>query len=548
MLTRLKVSGFKNLVDIDVRFGAFTCIAGANAVGKSNLFDAISFLSRLADEKLLNAALAVRSEVSRTSDVRSLFHRVNEEYAEKISFEAEMIIPTEGIDDLGQKAEASITFVRYKLEIGYKEDDTLPTLGSLKLLKEQLEQINITDAKKHLPFPHKVEWFKSVIKGRRGSPFISTIEQEGKIIIKLSQDGQQGRSRSFLASDLPRTVISTVNAIENPTALLARREMQSWKMLQLEPGALREPDRFTTSPGLQTDGSHLPATLYYLARQAEQNPKDNRRNVYASVASRLSQLIEGVIEVKIDRDQQRELLTLMVKENDKTMYPAKSLSDGTLRFLALTVLDLDQNAKGLICMEEPENGIHPARIPAILTLLQDIACELDLAVDDSNPLRQVIINTHSPVVVSQVPENSLLVADLKKTEKGGKYVNTACFSWLDGTWRAKAEPSVPPVSMGKLLSYLNLHSDSVSKEETSDNESKLKKPQAKQTNREPSVWESVQMKLFTDDVVDGEFEAWLMFDERAIREAADNPSGKEKLSLHPLNDVENITDPKEVIQ
>ena len=43
MLTRLKVSGFKNFVDIDVRFGPFTC-AGANSVGKSNLFDAIKFL------------------------------------------------------------------------------------------------------------------------------------------------------------------------------------------------------------------------------------------------------------------------------------------------------------------------------------------------------------------------------------------------------------------------------------------------------------------------------------------------------------------------
>lgn len=41
MLTRLKVSGFKNLVDVDVRFGPFTCVAGANGVGKSNLFDAI---------------------------------------------------------------------------------------------------------------------------------------------------------------------------------------------------------------------------------------------------------------------------------------------------------------------------------------------------------------------------------------------------------------------------------------------------------------------------------------------------------------------------
>ena len=60
MLTRLKVSGFKNLVDVDVRFGPFTCIAGANGVGKSNLFDAILFLSALTERTVAEAALAVR--------------------------------------------------------------------------------------------------------------------------------------------------------------------------------------------------------------------------------------------------------------------------------------------------------------------------------------------------------------------------------------------------------------------------------------------------------------------------------------------------------
>ncbi len=45
MLIRLKISGFKNLMDTDIRFGPFTCIAGANGVGKSNLFDAIPTIS-----------------------------------------------------------------------------------------------------------------------------------------------------------------------------------------------------------------------------------------------------------------------------------------------------------------------------------------------------------------------------------------------------------------------------------------------------------------------------------------------------------------------
>ena len=139
MLTRLKVSGFKNLVDVDVRFGAFTCIAGTNGVGKSNLFDAIQFLSALADRSLIEAALSVRDEGGKTGDIRSLFHRVGDKYADRMSFELEMIFPREGVDDLGQQAEASITFLHYSLELGYHHHDDLRSLGTLEILKIQNE-------------------------------------------------------------------------------------------------------------------------------------------------------------------------------------------------------------------------------------------------------------------------------------------------------------------------------------------------------------------------------------------------------------------------
>ena len=57
MLTRLKVTGFKNLVGVHIRFGPFICIAGANGVGKSNLFfDAIVFLGALSDRSRMDAA------------------------------------------------------------------------------------------------------------------------------------------------------------------------------------------------------------------------------------------------------------------------------------------------------------------------------------------------------------------------------------------------------------------------------------------------------------------------------------------------------------
>src|SRR6266446_6845882 len=110
MLTRLKVNGFKNLVGVDVRFGPFTCIAGAKGVGKSNLFDAIRFLSLTSNYPLLEAAQRGRDDAGRNNDVRGLFHRVGSSLADTISFEAEMIVSPEALDDLGQTGKASITF------------------------------------------------------------------------------------------------------------------------------------------------------------------------------------------------------------------------------------------------------------------------------------------------------------------------------------------------------------------------------------------------------------------------------------------------------
>jgi hypothetical protein len=159
--------------------------------------------------------------------------------------------------------------------------------------------------------------------------------------------------------------------------------------------------------------------------------------------------------VWVDRDERRELLTLEITDRDHTSHPARALSDGTLRFLALTIIELDPEAQGLLCLEEPENGIHPERIPAMLRLLQDITTDVNAPLGSDNPLRQVIINTHSPVVVGQVPDGSLLVAELKETVRSGQRFKRVCFSSLPDTWRKDAPEGASIVSRGKLLAYLN---------------------------------------------------------------------------------------------
>ncbi len=450
MLTRLVARGFKNL-DIDVRLGPFTCIAGPNGVGKSNIFDAIAFLSALAGKPLLEAALDVRGGAGRMGDTRGIFRRVGTSYAEKIHLSAEMIIPRQGEDQLGQLAEASITFLQYELELRYRAELPARPNGGIEILREKLTHLNLSDARVRLGFEHSPQFRDSSVKGRRTTPYIST-DDNGSVLLHADSKGGKGGGapRKVRARDLPRTVLSTAeNAAEHRTATLARREMLSWTELHLEPSALRAPDDFTAPAAIGHNGAHLPATLYRLARQerGEMAPEADSP-VYARVANRLSELIEQVRSVKVDVDEKRQLLSIVMTDRLGTPHLASSLSDGTLRFLALAVMSEEAHPRALLCLEEPENGMHPSRIPAMLQLLQDLAVDPEESVGPDNPLRQVIINTHSPSVVAHVPDDSLLMA---KLVPGPENAEVAVLLPLTNTWRNTGET----VAKGDLLAYLD---------------------------------------------------------------------------------------------
>lgn len=469
MITRLQINGFKNLVNADVHFGPFTCIAGINGVGKSNLFDAIRFLSDLMNMPLIEAAKSVRSEGQKNSDIRDLFHKIGDNYATQMGFMVEMIIPESGSDDLGQHATARITTVRYELVLSYRQSDSFHPQGILEISKEELLPISLAEARKTMRFftlsdypisiqktlrKRETDWQNSVIKGRRTVPFISTTDGEGEgRIINVHQDSG-GQPVKLRASTLPKTVLSTANALENPTASLVKNEMRSWQMLQLEPSALRKSDEFYTIPNarLGADGSHLPATLYRLRLEEIQSRTDT--DVYQRLANNLSELVENVASIHIEKDDKREMLTLMLQGRDGTIFPARSLSDGTLRFLGLSVLELDRKSGGVICLEEPENGIHPEKIKSILELLQAICTDVHYPVGDDNPLRQVIINTHSPSVVQLVPGDSLLMAQLTQASDERGFFNKVVYSPLQNTWRSRLEENIKVVSKFRLVSYL----------------------------------------------------------------------------------------------
>lgn len=448
MIIRIKINGFKSLLNTELYFGPFTCIAGENAVGKSNFFDALSFLSKLADNTILYAAKSIRSEEQKHADIKDIFFKSGKDYYDKMFFEVDMLVSQKAIDDLGQEAEASITSLRYTLEL--KMNNEYNEGQPIQIIKEELKPITITDAKKSIFFSKTVEWLNSTITGRRAKiPFISTDGEKIKLHSD-SKDKRGGRTTESIAQKMPRTLLSTVTG-ESPTAFLARQEMRNWIMLQFEPSALRQPNSIyeVKNAEITAKGSNLPATLYRL--HSEKKAED----VYQKLTNKLKGLVTDVDEIKIYKDEKRDLLTLQIKYKDGLVLPAQSLSDGTLRFLGLAIIKEDTKSSGLICLEEPENGINPKKIHEMVELLEEMVTDTDYCVDDDNPLRQVIINSHSPLVVSAVPDESLYLATESEMVIEGfkKKVKFTSFSALTGTWKTDKK-LIKTTTLGDIKDYL----------------------------------------------------------------------------------------------
>lgn len=81
--------------------------------------------------------------------------------------------------------------------------------------------------------------------------------------------------------------------------------------------------------------------------------------------------------------------------------PAKAASDGVMLLLAYLAIMFDENAPGLIMIEEPENGIHPKQLEYVVKQL--------LSLTQREEPVQVIMTTHSPYVLDFVPKESVRV-------------------------------------------------------------------------------------------------------------------------------------------
>ena len=168
--------------------------------------------------------------------------------------------------------------------------------------------------------------------------------------------------------------------------------------------ALRRPQKTDLrNDFLMEDGSNLGLILNKLRREpkAKEQFLEALRNLYEGIKDFEVSIEGGTVQV-------------FLQENNIIM-PATRLSDGTLRYLCLLAVLYHPKPPPLICIEEPELGLHPDILPGLADLLREASerCQL-IVTTHSDTLVDALTDTPESVVVCEKHDGQ---TQLKRLEK-----------------------------------------------------------------------------------------------------------------------------------
>lgn len=235
-------------------------------------------------------------------------------------------------------------------------------------------------------------------------PYLFFGYENGRPMLNIRQDGTStGKPRALQRADIDPTQ-SILSQRRDPdfypeltsiADLLGR--ILIYRTWHFGPAA---PMRASCRPDVRTDYlseelDNLPARLAVLKR----DPKVKQRLLGA-----LENLAAGLEDLEIVPEG--GTLQLYVTERGRS-FPARRLSDGTLRFLCLLAILLDPQPASVIVLEEPELGLHPDMLPIVR----------DLLVEASDRC-QLLVTTHSTQLVDAMTDHSECVLICEKHENG----------------------------------------------------------------------------------------------------------------------------------
>jgi predicted ATPase len=160
---------------------------------------------------------------------------------------------------------------------------------------------------------------------------------------------------------------------------------------------------------LREEGENLAAFLLMLY--------DQHQNVYEKIADTVRLAAPFFDDFKFRPRPSDGDTTLQLEWTQKDSdYPflVSQLSDGTLRFIALTTALLQPNPPTMILVDEPELGLHPYALNLLAALLKKAAAKT-----------QVIVSTQSAPLLDNFEAEDVIVVEPKDGESIFKRLSSA---------------------------------------------------------------------------------------------------------------------------
>ncbi|OBQ33291.1 MAG: ATPase [Anabaena sp. CRKS33] len=357
MLKKLILENWKSFRYAELPLDPLTVLIGTNASGKSNVVEALEFLQRIANGENIQAALAGDKTLSSLRGGVELAARKGEN-----EFSLKVLV-------------GDINEIDYWYDIFFEVNEGVDI---------QQESIKIDDFKNHTYVPESLfKIYSRISTNYRGAYFdrskyfdiwvsnnVKNKDEKQKILDELHE--KQDFDKNHLQKIIHHVILSTIKNIHilNPIPLTMRNYSR-------------------VSENIESDGSNIAGVLAALT-------DEKKTEVENTLSEYLKDLPEGDIKKvwaeKVGRFGYDAMLYCQEewKPGEITEIDARSMSDGTLRFLAILTALLTRPEGSQIVIEEIDNGLHPSRAALLVKILKEIGSKRNI---------DILLTTHNPALL-----------------------------------------------------------------------------------------------------------------------------------------------------
>ncbi len=363
-IEKLRIKNFKVFQDTEIRDLPNLCVfLGANGSGKSTLFDVFGFMSD-----------ALKSNVKMALNKRGGYKEVySRNGVGPIEFEIKFRNPE--INGIKQP------LITYELSIEIKEGTQIPVV-SKEILSYRRGQYG-------RPF--------RFLEFTKGSGFAIVNEEEFEL---EKQEFIEKREEQIL--DAPDILaLKGLGQFQKFKAINSfRKLLENWYVSNFQIQAAQNVEDTGLSEHLSTTGSNLAQVTKYIY--------ENYPSTFQSILDKMKKRVPGIEKVEASETIDGRIVLQFRDGSFKDPFISRYVSDGTIKMFAYLILLNDPQPHPLLCIEEPENYLHPE-------LLIELAEEFR---EYANKGGQVFISSHSPDFV-----NALRLTELFWLSKENGHTN-----------------------------------------------------------------------------------------------------------------------------